>query len=476
MSTEQQPDQQQPGTAVARTAPAPIDYSALSEGDRGALVLGDVFARSGYFADARQQSQAAVKIMLGQALGLPAVVAMAQVSVIDGRPTIGSTAIAAMLRNHGYDYRVLRLDDDGCELRFWRGRAEDGEQLVPDVKFDRADAERANLLGKNNWQHYPRSMFFARCVSAGARMHAPEVAAGLPLYDPDELGGGDAVATAVEVPAAPEQPQPEPVAAEPAPQPQPAPQPAAASPAAPAPEPAEPAAAAAPADDPEPEPSPEVAELLALGRNELRDRVKSAGLSPTGTKRELAERLAAAAAEQAAADAADDEPADVELVPDDEQPDPVADPPAAEPAGTAPTPEPEPDDAAEQRAADDAAAEQAAAEQTGGPPPADGPGAVTADEPQPTGEAASADQRRRLFDAFRAAGCVQEPAQRALIEWLTGAESTDRIPADQVDGLLERVPNWRRELAQLAQQAQSDERAARAFRHLDTSGDATHEG
>lgn len=182
-----------------------VRFDDLSPEHREAIALGDVFARSGYFSDARQQSQAAVKILLGRSLGIGPVESMSQLSMIDGKPSMGATLQASQLRRSGdYDYSIVHLDEQRCELQFVEVDA-DGEQtpLEPNVEFTIADAQQAQLADKPNWKRYPKAMLFARAMTAGIRLHAPEVL-GAAFYDPDELDGANGVAVpVVDVPAEP---------------------------------------------------------------------------------------------------------------------------------------------------------------------------------------------------------------------------------------------------------------------------------
>jgi len=184
--------------------------------------LGQLLAASGYFADAREAAQAAVKVMAGAELGLGPVASMRGVDIIKGEVSLGAGLVAALVkRSQKYDYKISRWDDEGCELVFY----ENGEPLTPPISFTHADAVRAKLAGGDNYQRYPRNMYFARAMTNGARLHCPDLFAGS-VYTSEELGGVDT--TVVEAPATP---TPEGTAAlqaaapEPADTPQPAPAP-----------------------------------------------------------------------------------------------------------------------------------------------------------------------------------------------------------------------------------------------------------
>lgn len=146
--------------------------------------LGKLLAASGYFSDAREMAQAAVKVMAGEELGIPPIASMMGVNIIQGKVALGANLIASRIRAHGYEYHVKRLDDTGCVVEFSRGG-----QTVGESSFVEADAKAAGLLGKPGpWKNYPRNMYFARAISNGARWYAPEIFGGAPVYTPEELG------------------------------------------------------------------------------------------------------------------------------------------------------------------------------------------------------------------------------------------------------------------------------------------------
>lgn len=157
------------------------------------MTLGDVLKRSGYFSDIREASQAIVKILAGQELGIGPVAAMTGIYIVKGRVTLSANLMAAQIKRSGrYDYRITRLDDNGCEIAF----SQEGE-AVGTSAFTEADAKAAGLLGGENWKKFPRNMYFARALSNGAKWYCPDLFAG-PVYTPDELqtGGASYVDTA----------------------------------------------------------------------------------------------------------------------------------------------------------------------------------------------------------------------------------------------------------------------------------------
>ena len=134
-----------------------------------------------------------MKIEAGRALNLPPLLAMTEVHVIDGKPTLGAGAYAALVKaSPRYDYRVLFLTNEKCGIRFLERRS--GEVLGESI-FTREDASTAGLLNKGPWKQYPRNMLFARAMSNGVAWFCPDVTMGR-IYTPEEMGDTGAPPTA----------------------------------------------------------------------------------------------------------------------------------------------------------------------------------------------------------------------------------------------------------------------------------------
>lgn len=150
------------------------------------LKLGEVFAKSGYFTDAREASQAVVKILAGAELGLPAMSAMSGIYIVQGRPTLSANLMAALVKRSGrYNYRVTEHSDKACTILYFECLGGNWEQ-IGESRFTIEDARRAKT---KNIDTFPRNMLFARAMSNGVRWYCPDVTSG-PTYTPDELSEG----------------------------------------------------------------------------------------------------------------------------------------------------------------------------------------------------------------------------------------------------------------------------------------------
>lgn len=172
----------QPDGTGQQLAPRP-DRTPLSQ--RDPVSLAKHFAQSGYFQDARQMSQAVVKIVAGEELGFGPMTAMAGIHIIEGKPALSANLIGTLVKRSGaYNFRVVDISDQRAELAFF----EHGEEIGRS-SFTIEQAKRAHLIkDKSGWTKYPEAMLFARALTQGVRWHCPDVAAGSPAYTPEELG------------------------------------------------------------------------------------------------------------------------------------------------------------------------------------------------------------------------------------------------------------------------------------------------
>jgi hypothetical protein len=180
-------------TFTTETALVPVSPSVLPAPASPELAevtaLAGVFARSGFFSDARQMAQACVKILAGKDLGIPATQAMTGIYVVKGRITLSAGLMASLVRRHPrYDFRVVTHTEAECQIEFRM----DGQPIGLST-FTMNDAQRAGLSGSETYKKYPRNMLFNRAMSNGVRWYCPDVF-GAPMYTPDEI---DATGTVI---------------------------------------------------------------------------------------------------------------------------------------------------------------------------------------------------------------------------------------------------------------------------------------
>lgn len=177
-------------TALALRADAPaVPAGALIPHNLDAVMrVGAVLAQSGYFKDARAESQAVAKVLYGMEIGIGPVSAMMSVHIIEGKPAPAANLVAARIKQSGrYNYRVREHSGERCRIEFFERAGAEWESLGM-VEWSMEDARRAALLGRGPWKNYPRAMLFARAITEGARTHCPDVFGGAAVYTPEELG------------------------------------------------------------------------------------------------------------------------------------------------------------------------------------------------------------------------------------------------------------------------------------------------
>ena len=171
--------------------------------------IGKMMAVSGYFQDARDAAQAAVKVQAGMEMGFGPFASMTGIHIIKGRPSVGANLMASAVKNNPkYDYRVKKMEDSEVQIEFFEiinGKRES----IGVSSFTAAEARKA---GTQNMEKFPRNMLFARAMSNGIRWYCPDVFAGNTTYTPEELGAEvDEEGNIINIPQTEPQPEPEPI-------------------------------------------------------------------------------------------------------------------------------------------------------------------------------------------------------------------------------------------------------------------------
>ena len=140
---------------------------------------------SGFFTDATKVSQAIVKIMAGNEIGIGPFGSMNGIHIIQGKPAFGANIMASKVKASGrYNYRVTEMTDANCTIEFME-HFNGSWTAIGTSSFSIADAKKA---GTKNLDKFPRNMLFARAMSNGVRWFCPDVMNGSTVYTPEELG------------------------------------------------------------------------------------------------------------------------------------------------------------------------------------------------------------------------------------------------------------------------------------------------
>jgi hypothetical protein len=156
---------------------------------------------------------AAVKILVGQELGIGPFAALQGINIIQGNPVVAGNIYASKVKsNPKYDYRVVTWDEKHCKLQFFQS---DGKKMSPAsedggyYEFTLEDARAQGLLGKPNWKSMPKTMLFNRAISGGAKVYTPDIFNSVAVYAEGEI---DDAAVVVEPQAPQTAPEPATVA------------------------------------------------------------------------------------------------------------------------------------------------------------------------------------------------------------------------------------------------------------------------
>ena len=173
------------GGAIAAFVPQTIEEAfRLSQ---ALAAAGDMIPKA--FQDKPQMIMAA--IMKGSEVGLAPMQALANIAVINGRPTIWGDAIPALVMRSGHHVDVeITGEGEGLTATATLTRGDTGRKVVR--SFSMADAKRAGLAGKPGpWQQYPTRMLSARARTFAVRDGAPDALMGLEVSEEVQNYGPD---------------------------------------------------------------------------------------------------------------------------------------------------------------------------------------------------------------------------------------------------------------------------------------------
>lgn len=118
-------------------------------------------------------------VLAGQELGLPPMLAMRSIHLVEGRPVISADMQLALAARAGVKWSWVSATAERAELHLTRPGWPDHVQV-----YTIEMAKRAGLAGKNTWKAHPEAMLRARCVTSAMRSYCPDILTG--VLDPDE--------------------------------------------------------------------------------------------------------------------------------------------------------------------------------------------------------------------------------------------------------------------------------------------------
>ena len=149
----------------------------LGEMDR----MADAIARSGLFGMKTKDQALALMIVAAAENRHPGSVAT-EYHIIQGRPALKADAMLARFQQAGGVVEWQEYSDTKVSGLFSHSVNSPKPVLI---EWTFAQATKAGLTGKDNWQKYPRAMLRARVVSEGVRTVYPAVCVG--VYTPEEV-------------------------------------------------------------------------------------------------------------------------------------------------------------------------------------------------------------------------------------------------------------------------------------------------
>lgn len=159
-----------------------ITPRSIEEAER----LASTLARAHTLPEALRQKPADIlaTILTGAELGLAPMQAVRGIQIIKGRPTLSADTMGALVKRRSDVCEYLVLKESTAERAVYVTKRR-GDPDATTMTYTIQDAQRAGLVGGDNWRRYPQAMLRARCLSAICRAVYPDLCLG--LYDPDEM-------------------------------------------------------------------------------------------------------------------------------------------------------------------------------------------------------------------------------------------------------------------------------------------------
>ncbi len=163
------------------------DYSlaALAANLEAKLSVCELLANSGVLPSWVKAKETVFAIITnGQELGFSPMQSFRYLYLVNGKIGIEARGKQALCKSKaGVKFKTLEDTDEACCVEARRG------DEVETFRFTMKDAERAQVMGKDNWKKHPRDMMYAKCLGRVCDRIASDVTGGLPTIE--ELEDGD---------------------------------------------------------------------------------------------------------------------------------------------------------------------------------------------------------------------------------------------------------------------------------------------
>jgi hypothetical protein len=180
MATNKPPVTPEPEEAKELGVPVQAHYLGLPVPEIETLAKYMVAAK--FFPNTESLSQAVVKILAGQEMGVTPVQAIKGIHIIKGNFQIAANLMASKVKSSPrYDYDVKELSNEVAQIEFFELQPK--RKSLGTETFTIADARKA---GTQNLDKFPKNMLFARALSNGVRFYCPDIF-GQPVYVEGEI-------------------------------------------------------------------------------------------------------------------------------------------------------------------------------------------------------------------------------------------------------------------------------------------------
>lgn len=149
------------------------------------LRMANVMAKSGLLPKGLDTPQKVfIALQMGHELGLRPMVAVNNIAVVNGKPSLSTDLVVAIVRQHP-EYAGMKIEQaaDHAKVTFKRKHNDSDEEFS--ATFTLEDAKKAGLMSKDNWQKYPTRMMKHRATAFAARDAFPDAIAG--MYTAEEM-------------------------------------------------------------------------------------------------------------------------------------------------------------------------------------------------------------------------------------------------------------------------------------------------
>lgn len=149
-----------------------------------AMTVAATLVASRMFPHVKSPEAAFAIIATGRELGLSMMQSLRGLHLIEGKPTLSSAAMIAIVKARKDVCSYFRLVESTDLVATYETQRV-GEPSPTRISFTLEEAKRAGVAGKDNWRKFPAAMLRARCEAALARAVYPDLLMG--VYEPEEL-------------------------------------------------------------------------------------------------------------------------------------------------------------------------------------------------------------------------------------------------------------------------------------------------